>query len=150
MAAKRKIWCDGRLIEVSDEVYVAYIKGERKFRYFEKDLKEEKIKINVKTETVRVVPSREDSLERLTQDNNIQFEENMESVESVALMNVTYHELHKAISKLAQDEQTLIYAMYFEKLTERQFAERTGVNRNAVHKRKTRILAKLKNILENL
>ena len=38
-ADKKKIWIRGQFIEVTDEVYTAYMKGDRKIRYFENDLK---------------------------------------------------------------------------------------------------------------
>ena len=41
--AKKRIWVRGQLIEVTDEVYAAYMKGDRKMRYFEKDLKCERL-----------------------------------------------------------------------------------------------------------
>lgn len=49
---------------------------------------------------------------------------------------------------LAPEEQALIRALFFEEKTERQYAEELGVYRNAVHVRKTRILKKLKKLLE--
>lgn len=50
---------------------------------------------------------------------------------------------------LTDDERELIQAIYFDEMTEREYAEKTGVYRNAVHKRKVRILEKLKKLLEN-
>ena len=41
-AGKKKIWIRGQVIEVTDEVYTAYMKGDRKIRYFENDLKTER------------------------------------------------------------------------------------------------------------
>ncbi len=41
-AGKKKIWIRGQFIEVTDEVYTAYMKGNRKIRYFENDLKTER------------------------------------------------------------------------------------------------------------
>jgi hypothetical protein len=38
-ADRKKIWLNGQYIEVSDAVYEAYMKGDRKIRYFESDLK---------------------------------------------------------------------------------------------------------------
>ena len=59
-------------------------------------------------------------------------------------------ELHKAIKKLTKEEQELINALFFEGYTERSYAKKIGVYRNAVHKQKVRILKKLKKFLENL
>ena len=38
-ADNKKIWIRGQFVEVTDEVYAAYMKGDRKIRYFENDLK---------------------------------------------------------------------------------------------------------------
>ena len=37
-AGKKRIWVRGQFIEVTDEVYAAYMQGDRKMRYFENDL----------------------------------------------------------------------------------------------------------------
>lgn len=39
----KELWIDGHFIEVTDEVYAAYVKGQRKIDYFEKDLKTERV-----------------------------------------------------------------------------------------------------------
>lgn len=150
MDNNNNLWYEGKYVEVSDEVYDLSAKADRKDRYFSDDLKTEKIRVDEENEKITFIPSREDSFDRLIEENQAQFAIDMESVEDVALQNVTYEELHKAISELTEDEQKLIYALYFDNLTERDFAEMTGVYRNAVHKRKIRILTKLKNILESL
>lgn len=144
MLKSKKIWCDGKLIEVTDEVYEVYTQGERKDRYFMEDLKIELIKIDNKRETVTIIPSREDSFDRLTDDNKEQFADESEAVEDIALRNVF---LHKAIATLSEEDQNLIFALYFKGYTERDYAKTCGVYRNAIHKRKRRILVKLKNIL---
>ena len=41
-AGKKKIWVRGQFVEVTDEVYTAYMRGDRKMRYFEADLKSER------------------------------------------------------------------------------------------------------------
>ena len=39
---KRKLWIAGQFIEVTEEIYQAYMQGDRKMRYFETDLKIER------------------------------------------------------------------------------------------------------------
>ena len=79
-AGKKRIWVRGQLIEVTDEVYAAYMKGDRKMRYFEKDLKCERLIYGSNGEIKQVIPSREDSLDRLMEENARQFAANAESV----------------------------------------------------------------------
>ena len=51
--------------------------------------------------------------------------------------------------ELSVEEQALIKAIYFEGLSEREYAARLGVYPNAVHKRKCKILEKLKKLMKN-
>ena len=54
----KELWIDGHFIEVTDEVYTAYVKGQRKMNYFEKDLKTERV-IKEKDGSIKeIVPSR--------------------------------------------------------------------------------------------
>lgn len=57
--------------------------------------------------------------------------------------------LSRIIAQLNESDRQLIQALYFDSLTEREYADRLGVYRNAVHKRKMRILSKIKKLLEN-
>lgn len=67
MAEREKyyIGLNGQTFEVSRELYEAYYKGQRKERYFTHDLKQEHIKVDKETGEKIIVPSREDSYERL-------------------------------------------------------------------------------------
>lgn len=146
-ADKKKIWVRGQYVEVTNEVYTAYMQGDRKMRYFENDLKTERFVLGEEGQVVQVIPSREDSLDRLMDENAQQFAHE-ESVESTVLHKLEVDKLHTALTMLAPEEQALIQALFFEEKTERQYAEELGVYRNAIHVRKTRILKKLKKLLE--
>lgn len=58
--------------------------------------------------------------------------------------NLLLEKLRQAVASLAEDDQQLIRVLYVEGMTERQYAEKTGVYHNAIHYRKKRLLAKLK------
>ena len=64
-ADKKKIWIHGQFIEVTDEVYTAYMKDDRKIRYFENDLKTGRTVKDKDGNIKQTLPSREDSLDRL-------------------------------------------------------------------------------------
>ena len=147
-AGKKRIWVRGQFIEVTDEVYAAYMQGDRKMRYFENDLKCERPVYGSNGEIKRVIPSREDSLDRLMEENARQFAANAESVEDVVFRKLAVDKLHTALAMLTPEEQALIQALFFEEKTERQYAEELGVYRNAIHVRKTKTLKKLKKLLE--
>lgn len=147
-ADRKRIWISGQLVEVTDEVYAAYTKGDRKMRYFENDLKTERFLLNKDGRLEQIIPSREDSLDRLMEDNAQQFSNGQESVEDVVFRQIMVDKLHTALSQLTEKERALIQALFFEEMTEREYAEQLGVYRNAVHKKKMRILEKLKKLLE--
>ena len=50
---------------------------------------------------------------------------------------------------LTDDERELIEALFYYGLTEREYAAQKNVYHNAIHKKKMRILKKLKKLLEN-
>lgn len=133
--------------EAKEEVINLLRTTERKMQYQEYDLKTEQTVINQENQTIITIPSREDSLERLA-DQEMQFVGQSESVEETVLRRLQYAQLHKAISRLSDDERELVDRLFFQGQTEREAAAEMGIYRNAVHKRKNRILEKLKNFLE--
>ena len=147
-ADKKRIWIRGQYVEVTDEVYRAYMQGDRKMRYFENDLKTERFVHGKEGQVVRIISSREDSLDRLMDENAQQFPDDVESVENTVLHKLEMDKLHTALAMLTPEEQDLIQALFFEEKTERQYAEELGVYRNAVHVRKRKVLKKLKCLLE--
>lgn len=145
---KRKLWIDGQFIEVTEEVYRVYMQGDRKMRYFETDLKIERTILDENGRIQQIIPSREDSLDRLVEDNARQFEDTRESVEDAVLRKLAEDDLRRALTKLTDEEYALVYALFYEGRTERDYAKELGVSQVAVHKRKQRILKKLKEILK--
>ena len=93
-ADNKKIWIRGQLIEVTDEVYTAYMKGDRKIRYFENDLKTGRTVKDKDGNIKQTLPSREDSLDRLMEDNAQQFLDSHESVEDIVIQKISAEKLH--------------------------------------------------------
>lgn len=150
MSANGKhIWINGHPVEVTEEVYEAYMTGDRKMRYFEEDLKKERIELGEDGRVKRIIASREDSLERLMDDNSEQYADGQESVEDTVCWQIAMKKLHTALSKLPNEEQMLIRALYFQEQTEAAVGAGFGISQQAVHKRKEKILKKLKLFLEN-
>ena len=145
---KKKLWVNGQFIEVSEEIYQVYMQGDRKMRYFETDLKTERTILAEDGTVQRIIPSREDSLDRLIDDNARQFSDAGESVEDAVLRKMAEDELRRALEKLTDEEYALVYALFFEGKTERAYAKELGVAQVTVHKKKQRILKKLKEILK--
>lgn len=83
MCQKKNIWINGQPVEVSDAVFAAYQKGERKMRYFEYDLKVDRAASGNENRTQRDL-SREVSLEGLSAAGE-QFAPDIPGVEEAAL-----------------------------------------------------------------
>ena len=99
---KRKYGFAAQFVEVTDEVYTAYMRGDRKMRYFEADLKSERPVYGSNGEIKQVLPSREDSLDRLMEENARQFAANSESVEDVVFRKLMADKLHTALMQLTK------------------------------------------------
>lgn len=143
---KYYISLEGKSFEVSRELYVAYRKGQRKERYFTHDLKEEHRRIDSITGEVRVVPSREDSYERLAEAEK-QFMEEAESVENAAIRAVMLEKLNSALHLLTEREMGIIYFLFYKEVSEVQLAEKMGIARTTLRSQKYKILDKLKKML---
>lgn len=70
-------------------------------------------------------------------------------VEDDAILKVMASMLHDALAELADAERELIEAIYFDGMTVRQYAEKAGLAATTVQDRKTRILQKLKKLMNS-
>lgn len=134
--------------EVSDEVIAVLKISERKMQYQEYDLKVEQTIIDEEKQTVTVIPSKEDSYERLSE-SAVQFVEQAPGIEERVIHRLEIKQLYEALSLLSDHERYLIEQLYFEERSERDLAKEMGVFHNAIHKQKKQILAHLKKILKN-
>lgn len=135
--------------EASEEVIAVLRTTERKMQYQEYDLKAEQTIVDQKDQTVEIIPSREDSYERLLE-LEMQFQDESASAEDLAIRNLQAQQLHKALSFLSEDERYLIEQLYFQERTERDLAAQLGLSQNAINKRRQRILERLRGLLKNI
>lgn len=133
--------------EASEEVIEVLRETERKMQYQEYDLKAEQTIIDQDTQKIRVIPSREDSYERLLEEHNLPADEQAD-VETIVLRKMLRKQLHEAIRNLEEEEQYLIIQLFFMDRSERELAEELGLSQKAVNKRRHKILGKLKKFLE--
>ena len=138
MADKEKylIRLQGKLIEVSEDVYYAYFQMERQER-----TQEEKYQRN------HVV-----SYDALDNGETVEAEgiADLEtpSMEELVVAKELRDRLHHAIEALPKAERELIRAIYFEELTEKEYAKRTGMSQTGISYRRRNILSKLKLFLD--
>lgn len=126
---KRFIEIDGINIEVTEEVYFAYKRPAWREAKRAETRKEHEVSISVMEKSGQELPSQQNSVE--------------ETVCKKLLIEV----LRLEISKLSLDEQLLIYDSYFKNKTERDISKKYGISNVAVHKRKKKVITKLKNVL---
>lgn len=134
--------------EASEEVIAVLRTTERKMQYQEYDLKVERTVVDQENRIVEQIPSREDSYERMLE-QNIQFAEDSASAEEQALQNIQTRQLHKALLLLSDDERDLIERLFFQEQTEREIAAVYGLSQNAVNKRRKRVLDKLRELIKD-
>jgi DNA-directed RNA polymerase specialized sigma24 family protein len=71
-----------------------------------------------------------------------------DSVEDMAVRTLMCEKLRVCIEQLSQSEQDLIFALYFEGKSEREYSTKTGISNMTIHDRKMHILKKLKLLME--
>ena len=125
----------GMLMEVTEQTYREYYRDRRRQKYID-----ERSKANGDVSYNAL-----DTDETLGEDV---FADTKTDVEAEVINKMMVAELRKAVHLLSPDERELITAIYIQNLTEREFAKKKGVYHNAVHKRKLRVLEKLKRFLD--
>lgn len=93
-----------------------------------------------------VIPSREDSYERLLEAEK-QFAEEAEDVEDVAVRAVMLEKLNEALHTLTDEETAIIHALFYQEISEVELAKKLGIARTTLQSRKYKILEKLRKLL---
>ena len=136
---------------VSVDTYKFLRSSNRKIRYFTHDLKCEKLIIE--NESITFVPSREDSLERLMEDEGVFFSMSEQNVEDIVIGKVLIEQLYHALELLEPGERQLIDEIYFsldgEVKSEREAAKALGMPQKTLNERKLRVIEKLRLLMGN-
>lgn len=138
MAEEKKyfIKVPGALVEVSAEVYFTYFRVRRRwFAQGERD-------------TYNGVVSYDamDTEEMLGEEAIPDLDS--PSVEDTVVNSLLQKKLHCCLEQLQQPEQDMLYALYFDGLSERQVAAQFGVHHMTIHNRKIKLLRKLKKMMD--
>lgn len=143
--SKKYIIKNGTAVEVSEELHDYLTKSDRKIRYIEKDLKRNNYIIDSENEKVTVIPSREDSLDRLMDIGkdypNLSSDFRQSTIEKIML--------EKALEKLNEKERYLIVQLFYLGRTERELAAELHIAQQNINKTKQRILCKLYEIFQD-
>ena len=134
--------------DITPTVLSVLKQSDRKMKYMEVELKQGTFYQDPATQTAVFVPSREDSLERLQEEDKAEFPSTTLSPEDEAVHNDELDRLRKARKKLSPDEQALIRALFDDGLSEREYAQMLGISQKAVNKRWHKVRAKLQKFLK--
>ncbi|WP_024345893.1 sigma-70 family RNA polymerase sigma factor [Lacrimispora indolis] len=121
--------------DLNDAIIEALEKSDRKMEYQQYDLKVERCYVDSLSRTVTYIPSREDSYERLLEENR-QFASEIESVEDTAVKAVMIEKMLSCLTLLTLEEQYLIEKLFFNGKSERQVSVETGIPYMTIHDRK--------------
>lgn len=124
-------------------MYREYYKGERKERYFMKDLKAKRVTVDPQTGKATIIPGREDSYERL-----MEIHRQFVSYGNVEEQTVRSLLLEQALGNLSPKERELIEEIYFLEKTERQVSEALHMAKTTLRRRHREALNKLRTFLE--
>ena len=139
------LYIEGKPVKVNEEVYRAYHRSKREERYLTKDLKRGKVSVDQENGTVRFIPGREDSYERLL-DMDRQFAIPGEMMEDKVVREIL---LEKALESLTSGEQELIWELFYLEKTERQVSEALHMAKTTLHRQRDQILDKLRRLLDD-
>lgn len=127
----------GMLLEVSENEYKAFYRDLERKRYLHKlDRKFDLISIDT------VHGLNVNATDYYVADKII-------DVVDIVTKKVMVEKLYQCLASLNAYEQSLIENIYFNGMTEREIAKVQGVSQVAIHKRKHRILEKMKKYMEN-
>lgn len=142
--SRKYIIKNGTAVEVSEEIFEYLTRSDRRIRYVEKDLKRNRYIIDSEHETTKVIPKREESLDRLTEigkefpDSESDFQENI-------ILKIL---LEQALAKLNDKDKYLIVQLFYFRRTEQDLALELKVSRRTINNRKRKILLKLRELIE--
>lgn len=138
MADKEKymINIQGKLIEVSEDVYYAYFRMERQERWQEEKQMEHGVVSYDALDNGEMAGA------------EIVADQDAPSMEDLAIAKELNDRLHHAIAALPRADRELIQAIYYEGMTEREYAKKRGISQMGANKQRRKILSKLKKFLD--
>ena len=120
---------NGRQIPVSKEVYSAFKRPAWKERKRSQVRAEKELSLEAFADAGFEIPSGEALVDEIVEDK------------------LVLDMLSKALSELTEEERVLIDELFFNDKSEREIAREIGVSQPAIHKRRNRILEKLKKLM---
>ena len=140
MADKEKYFIpiEGKLIEVEENVYAAYYRMDRRERYLgERDRNKGVVSYDALDNGNRVGEA-------------VMPDCVSESMEDRLLTSELYQQLHRCMEALPRAERELIHAIYFDGLTEQEYAKKVKMTQSGISRKRKKILLKLRKFFDIL
>ena len=132
------ITIDGTDIEVSEAVFLAYSQADRRERYIVEEVEPRKaVSLDQLIESYA-------ALEKLGVEPEPSTEEILVQHMDAELAAEQVVRLRKALCSLADDETQLVQALFFDGISVREYARRTGVYHHAIAYQRDKVLEKLR------
>ncbi len=129
------LYVKGQKVEVSEEIYRAYVQPERKQR-----MREYRAKDNVSVTSVEVMSEKGFEIEDTSQNFEADLIADEEHAEELS-------KLYAAIARLSERDRRVIQLYYFEGKTQQEIADILGIAKSTMSELLPRILLRLKNFL---
>lgn len=138
MADKERymIKVDGKLVEVTPEVYYAYYRMERQERWQEEKQQGHDVVSYDALDDGETV-----GLESVT-------DTTIPGLEEIAIAGELRDRVRHAVAALPKADRELIQTIYYDGKTEREYAKQHGISQNSAFKRRRKILSKLRLLLD--
>ena len=134
-------------LEIEKDVLDFLRKSDMQMEYAEQRRKKRRTAKDKRGNYVKL-PSLEDSLDRLTE-SCCQFVSLGKSPEELMVKEAEHEHVRSCVAALDQSDKELVWALFYERLTESAYARILGISQPAVSARKASALAKLKKFLES-
>ena len=134
-------------LDISPEVLTALKKGDLRDEYESYFLKKARLIKDKSGKIAAVQPGREFSLEYMIE-RGVYFSDVSTEPEKVYIEREEINALYHAIASLKKEDRILLASIFFDRMSEKEYAAITGVRQQTIHKRKRAILKKIKIELE--
>ena len=130
--------------KITPEVLKVLKQSDRKMKYMEVEIKHGVFRQDMNAKTAAFAPTREDSLDRLLDEEGVEFISEAPSPEETIIHRDTLERLRKALTMLEPEEYALIHALYYERISERQLSALTGIPQKTINYRRKKAINSLR------
>lgn len=132
------LYADGKKIEVTEEQYREFYKYKRREKYLEESDQKHKLYHYSDLDTEEILGEEMFSYPH------------EESVEDQVVDQILRESVLQYVAELPAEDQALVYALFYQKKTERECADEFGTCQKTINNQRNRILEKLRKMMNIL